>query len=66
MNFIPIDALKIEYANSKDDIKAPNNLQESVVISRSAQNQMKFVRTVSERAEAFKGVNMTSLIHLKE
>ena len=57
MNFILIDALKIEYDNSKDDIKDPNNLQESVVITRSAQNRMKFVRTVSVRAE---GVNMTS------
>ena len=60
MNFILIDALEIEYDNSKDDIKDPNNLQESVVITRSAQNRMKFVRTVSVRAEAYKGVNMTS------
>ena len=60
MNFILIDALKIEYDNSKDDIKDPNNLQESAVITRSAQNRMKFVRTVSVRAEAYKGVNMTS------
>ena len=60
MNFILIDALEIEYDNSKDDIKDPNNLQESAVITRSAKNRMKFVRTVSVRAEAYKGVIMTS------
>ena len=40
MNFILIDALEIEYDDSKDNIKDPNNLQESAVITRSAQNRM--------------------------
>ena len=67
MIYIFIDELEIKYDYSKDDNEDLIKLQENVVVARSARNRVTFVRTVTERSGASKGVNMPSFCnyHLK-